>query len=97
MLGGQRRVRHTVLDGGQDGVRLHHRQESPRPNVADATAAQAGVSDGERSKMECYHRKQEFEKNGWTGERGLRLPEENQERGLSSASKFMSFVDSGPS
>jgi hypothetical protein len=31
MPGGQRRVQHTVLDGGHDGVRLHHRQESPRP------------------------------------------------------------------
>ncbi len=47
MLGSQRRVRHTVLDGGHDGVRLHHRQESPRPRVADAAFGQAGLSDGE--------------------------------------------------
>ncbi len=56
MLGGQRRVRHTLLDGDHDGVRLHHRQESPRPRVADAAVAQAGLSDGELDikKMECH-------------------------------------------
>ena len=54
MLGGQRRVRHTVLDGGHDGVRLHHRQDSPRPRVADAAVVQAGPSDGERSKKERH-------------------------------------------
>ncbi len=40
MLGGQQWVQHTVHDGGHDGVRLHHRQESPRPRVADAAKAQ---------------------------------------------------------
>jgi hypothetical protein len=54
MLGGQRRVRHTVLDGGHDGVRLHHRQESPRPHVADAASEKAELSEVEPSKME-YH------------------------------------------
>jgi hypothetical protein len=43
MLGGQRRVRHTVLDGGHDGVRLHHRQESPRPRVANTAVEKAGL------------------------------------------------------
>ncbi len=37
-----------VLDGGQDEVRLHYRQESPRPSVADAAAKEAGLSEGER-------------------------------------------------
>ncbi len=46
MLGGQWRVGDTVLDGGHDGMRLHHRQESPRPRVTDAAVVQAGLSDG---------------------------------------------------
>ncbi len=43
MLGGQRRVRHTELEVGQDGVRLHNRQESPCPCVADVTVSKAGL------------------------------------------------------
>ncbi len=46
MLGGQRRKRNT-LDGGHDGVRLYHRQESPRARVSDAAVLKTGLSDGD--------------------------------------------------
>jgi hypothetical protein len=51
MLGGQRRVRHTILDGGHDGVRLQHRQESPRTHIADSAVVKAGNLDGKKSKI----------------------------------------------
>ncbi len=43
-------MRETILDRGHDGVRLHHRQDSRRPRVADATVLKAGLSDGGKVK-----------------------------------------------